>query len=139
MECIEAGRLGRGGAEQGLIVEPAARHNGETAGGLRPDGDVIFALLGSQYRVEDGARAGFGSGLLVDLDEQQPVEQQVYFGAGDGAFAEQGTRGQAVLAVAARMVSARDRSPGEFTAATGTTPVMPSQGVPRFPDSRSQS
>ena len=43
-------------------------------------------------------RASFESRPLVDLDEQEPVEEQVDLGVGDRPFAEQRAFGQVLSA-----------------------------------------
>ncbi len=53
-------------------------------------------------------RASFEGWPLVDLDEQEPVEEQVDLGAGDRPFAEQRASGQ----VDTLRVEFRDLAPG---------------------------
>src|SRR5215470_2661510 len=61
--------------------------HGQPAGRQGTYGGVLFAVLGARGRVENRFRADLEGGLLVDLDEQEPVEEQVDLGVGDRPFA----------------------------------------------------
>jgi len=91
-----------GTVKQGLAVELITGKHGQPARRPGPYGGVLLAVLGARGRVENRSGADLEGGLFVDLDEQEPVEEQVDLGVRDRPFAQQRALGQAVLAVIPR-------------------------------------
>jgi len=72
-----------GAVKQGLTVELVTGKHGQPARRQGTYGGMLFAVLGARGRVENRSRADLEGGLLVDLDEQEPVKKQVDLGVSD--------------------------------------------------------
>ena len=76
-----------GAVKQGLTVELVTGKHGQPARRQGTYGGMLFAVLGARGRVENRSRADLEGWSLVDLDEQEPVEEQVHLVIGDRPFA----------------------------------------------------
>ncbi len=114
--------VGRGEGPEGLRIEGFPGHAGHPAPRAGPEGRRSRAIHERRSLPDDGAGADLGDLAIVDLDDEDPVEDQEHVRAGLAllhealALRDRPDRG---LRAAARMIAPdSDRSSSDSTAAT---------------------